>query len=132
VVVLRNMKSEPYQWANQETLEEINQALTLVGGSFIAAAKLVDLEPQRFRNLINHHPGLKKQWGQRRGRSPIRTGLRIKPFVDVHVQALRQTVEFVKIVFRHLTPAEQEHVKAWIEAGHLKGPTQKALLIKLS
>lgn len=51
-------------------LEQIDKALELVQGSFLAAAKLLDMDPQRFRNLVNYHPQLKEKWGRRRGRQP--------------------------------------------------------------
>ena len=51
-------------------LAEMDKALAIVGGSFLAAAKLLDMDPQRFRNLVNYHPQLKSKWGRSRGRQP--------------------------------------------------------------
>ncbi len=59
-----------YQRVTPQELEQMDQALALVQGSFLAAAKLLDMDPQRFRNLVNYHPRLKAKWGRHRGRQP--------------------------------------------------------------
>jgi hypothetical protein len=45
------------EYASEGTLARMEKALTLVGGSFIAAAKLLDMTPQRFRNIIHSKRG---------------------------------------------------------------------------
>ncbi|MCD6050980.1 MAG: hypothetical protein K0Q55_2383 [Verrucomicrobia bacterium] len=59
-----------YQRVWSYDLEQMDKALELVQGSFLAAAKLLDMDPQRFRNIVNYYPQLKSKWGRRRGRQP--------------------------------------------------------------
>lgn len=58
----------------------MEKALSLVGGSFVAAAKLLDMTPQRFRNLIHGHANLKAKWGKRRGRPAETLAFYVSPY----------------------------------------------------
>lgn len=58
-------------------------ALNLVQGYRLAAAKLLDMEPNRFRNLVNYHRSLKEKWGRSNpGRPPGALNFKIKPYVE--------------------------------------------------
>lgn len=70
--------------------EDIDQALVFVQGSFVAAAKLLDMEPRQFRNRINHCPWLKAKWGKSVGRPPIRYGFEIVPYEPAGLIERRQ------------------------------------------
>ena len=59
----------------------IAHALSLTGGNFVAAAKLIDLNPQCLRNLVSGSPRLKARWGKGRvGRPKGLPRLRITPY----------------------------------------------------
>jgi hypothetical protein len=62
----------------------MDSALALVGGSFVAAAKLLDMTSQRFRNLVHGHATLKARWGKRRGRQAGSLGFMISPYRELH------------------------------------------------
>jgi hypothetical protein len=50
-------------------LWKIDRALTLVGGSRTAAAKLIDLTRDELNHAVNNHPALREKWGlKKRGR----------------------------------------------------------------
>jgi hypothetical protein len=69
--------------AGEDTLDRIDKALTLVGGSFIAAAKLVDMTPKRFRNMVNCSACLKTKWGHKKvGRPGTSLDFHIRPYDD--------------------------------------------------
>jgi hypothetical protein len=68
------------EYASEGTLARMEKALTLVGGSFIAAAKLLDMTPQRFRNIIHSNEVLAKWRHTRRGRPSRRLGFHINEY----------------------------------------------------
>jgi hypothetical protein len=73
----------PREFARPETLSKMDRALTLVSGSFVAAAKLLDMTPQRFRNIVNSNACLKTQWGHsKRGRPATTLNFYIEPYGD--------------------------------------------------
>ena len=59
----------------------MDAALSLTGGCFVAAAKLVDMEPVCFKNRVSYHPELKAKWGRKsKGRPKNLPAFRIVPF----------------------------------------------------
>jgi hypothetical protein len=65
------------------TIERMDSALAFVSGHFVVAAKLVDMSPQRFRNIVNRYPCLKAKWGKKkRGRPAEQIGFQIVPHDD--------------------------------------------------
>jgi len=91
----------------------MDKALRLVHGSFIAAAKLLDMEPQRFRNLVNYHPCL-AQWRQRRrGRPSLEIGFQIRTR-DESAATIPISVELLKHVWKGLTVTERLQFQEWV------------------
>jgi hypothetical protein len=95
------------------TSSEVDQVLNLVQGNFQAAAKLLDLTPQQFRNTVNSRPELKAKWGKRRGRPrgskslPIRTHEE-PPRLDFRLAKLRCDT------IRLLEQVDEEILRAWL------------------
>lgn len=100
---------------NAVTLREMDKALRFVHGSFVAAAKLLDMEPQRFRNLVNYHPSLARWRQNRRGRPAQKVGFFIQPFSQTDT-AIPSGLELVKCAWKGLTDAERLQIKEWIGA----------------
>jgi hypothetical protein len=98
------------RFAHDAELADMDKALSLVGGSFLAASKLLDMSPQRFRNLVFTHKWLKAKWGKQpgfQGRLPFR----IEPHSGDYLSA-----EVVQYAFQRLTKDEQTQVREWIDS----------------
>jgi hypothetical protein len=88
----------------------MDKALTLVGGSFVAAAKLIDLTPDRFRNLVNGNPALKSKWGRKKKGPGIKLDFRIQPYTGDHIP-LTLAKEYVQ----ELLPHERAELLRWMQ-----------------
>jgi hypothetical protein len=102
----------------------VDAALVLVQGSFLAASKLLDLEPQKFRNLVNWNSYLKAKWGKKRG-AQKRSGFPIKPYKKpapappLIPTAPGRIMEGAKtFIVNHLSNEELVELESWI--GQLK------------
>ena len=103
-----------YQQATQAALAEMDRALSIVGGSFALAAKLLDVEPQRFRNLVNYHEALAKWQHSRRGRPVQEAVLTVEPFQDRARRAAWQGPVLVKQIIERLPQVDQEALFRWL------------------
>jgi len=56
---MSNSPNRRVRYAKRANLEAIDKALALVGGSHMAAAKLLDMEPKRLSNMVGGHAWLK-------------------------------------------------------------------------
>lgn len=66
--------------ANRE--EMMDKALALCGGSFVAAAKLLDMGPSAFRGQVYRNPSLREKWGCKKRGPGVKVGFTIEPFRD--------------------------------------------------
>jgi hypothetical protein len=100
------------RYAHDADLEAMDKALTFTHGSFVAAAKLLDMSPKRFRNIVRGHACLKAKWGKRRGNPgrEYRLPFRIEPHHEDCV-----TPEVVKECITCLSAAQQADVRTWLE-----------------
>lgn len=108
-------RKQTYAWRRKRSLEEIDQALTLVNGSFVAAAKLLDMEPQKFRNAVNYHATLKNRWRKGRGRPRQVPSFRIEPFVEDRAKAALREANLDREIVRLLSFVDRVELKAWLE-----------------
>ena len=94
----------PADWIDFERMEE---ALTVVHGNFLAAAKLIDMEPQRFRNLLNGNALLKRRWGKKRRGRPIGPAQNFIRFYNEDEERFVHTPVGVEIgVLKSMNPAQ--------------------------
>jgi hypothetical protein len=121
-------KIQRYERADDSILKSVDGALQLVQGSFVAAAKLLDLEPQKLRNLVNWNPSLKAKWGKKRG-GQRRIGFSLNsvdPFglnksepkyrlSSVHPWRSHVLRDAKRMIMRHLYPDEIEQLAIWLE-----------------
>jgi len=100
------------RFAHDADVEAMDKALAFTDGSFVAAAKLLDMSPQRFRNIVFKRPCLKAKWGKRRGYPGRKFQLpfRITPHGEDHV-----TAELVKECITLLSPEERSELRAWLD-----------------
>lgn len=121
-------KIRRYERADDSILKSVDGALQLVQGSFVAAAKLLDLEPQKLRNLVNWNPSLKAKWGKKRG-GQRRIGFSLSsvdPFglnksepkyrlSSVHPWRSHVLRDAKRMIMRHLYPDEIDDLATWLD-----------------
>jgi hypothetical protein len=101
---------QPYYQASATEIERVDKALALVNASFVAAAKLVDMTPQHFRNLVNSRATLKAKWWKKRGRPPVTPNFRIDPHNE-----WRTITSFSLFKAIESLPANQKHLfRDWL------------------
>lgn len=59
-----------YQFVTVHRLRQIDQALRIVNGSFVLGARLVGMDPVKFKNTVNAHQSLKAKWGHKKTGRP--------------------------------------------------------------
>jgi hypothetical protein len=104
-----------YQQVSPQTLRDMNSALELVGGSFVAAAKLLDMTPTRFRNLVYYHKCLHEKWAKKRGRPSNSLKFRVIPCHGDAFPPARMGLDLAKLIVGRLSENEQRAFKQWLE-----------------
>jgi len=116
----------------------MDKALKLVSGSFVAAAKLIDMTPQRFRNLVHGHAALAKWRHSKRGRPESIVSFHIEPY-DPSCDARRPTpmptpggtgfghVLQIRGVILELPAADRIELGEWLKWLESGSPTSGAL-----
>jgi hypothetical protein len=114
----KGMVQRKYQRVSNSQLEDLDKALQITGGSLVAAAKLIDCEPWRAKNLIHHHKALREKWGRKqRGRPANRVNLQITPFRDDLAEAAWCGAEFAKGLIARLSPRDRQALAEWFSKG---------------
>lgn len=95
----------------------MDQALTAVNGSFVLAAKLLDIRPGTFRSKVFYHPKLRLKWGHKAiGRPPNCPKLQVQAFKDTPAhRATYRGVGFVMEIVSCLSKKPQIELQRWLE-----------------
>jgi len=110
------MKRSLYETVRHGTFRDMDKALKIVGGRFYLAAKLLDMEPKRFRALVNYNQPLKAKWGRKKiGHPPGRIALQITPYQDDDARHVHYGgADLVKRLFARLKESQQKEVEEWL------------------
>ncbi len=95
--------------------KEIDAALALTGGSFRASAKLLDMEPQEFRNKINHSKELKSKWGKPRGRQKGKLSFDIFDY-DAQMDVGNWGPSLFVSLLSHATESDRQYIREWLNS----------------
>lgn len=114
------MANERHQKADESLLDTIDAVLEQVQGSYVCAAKLLDMTYPRLKNLVNGNPRIKLKWRKGKGRPKgIRFELRIKPYVAPlpNLEPWRSDLlaSAKGMILKHLSPAQLDELAAWLE-----------------
>lgn len=113
-------KERPRKKADTELLDTIDAVLEQTQGSYVCAAKLLDVTYERLKNLVNGNPRLKLKWGKGKGRPPgLNFNLRIKPYVapKPYLEPWRDDLlaDAKSMILKHLSPAQMDEFATWLE-----------------
>lgn len=113
-------KERPRKKADAELLDTLDAVLEQVQGSYVCAAKLLDMTYERLKNLVNGNPLLKAKWGKGLGRPPgLKFQVRIKPYVAPmpYLEPWRGDLleEAKSLILKHLSPAELDELALWLD-----------------
>jgi len=94
----------------------MDQALAAVNGSFVLAAKLLDMRPGTFRSKVFYHPELRSKWGHKKtGRPPGSPKLQVQAVKDTPAhRAARRGVDFVMEIVACLPRERQQELQQWL------------------
>jgi hypothetical protein len=90
----------------------IDKALALCKGSFIAAAKLLDIGSSSFRGQVYRNPSLREKWGRKKRGPGVKVGFTIEPFRDDREFG---NVRCIQDLIAALPPDEKRRVLLWLQ-----------------
>lgn len=110
--------------SGKNTKKRMDQALAAVNGSFVLAAKLLDMRPNTFRGLVFYHPELRLKWGHKRtGRPPGCPRLLVQAFKDTPAHRVaRKPIDFIFEIVDCLPRERQLELLRWLD-GKLSSPS---------
>jgi len=91
----------------------MDKALALAQGSFIAAAKLLDMGPSSFRGRVYRNPSLREKWGCKKRGPGVKVGFAIEPFRDDRQFG---SLGCIQDLAASLPAAEQRQLLLWLKA----------------
>jgi len=91
----------------------MDKALALCNGSFIAAAKLLDMGPSSFRGRVYRNPSLREKWGCKQRGPGVKIGFAIEPFRDDRQFG---SLGCIQDLAATLPAAEQRRLLLWLKA----------------
>jgi hypothetical protein len=90
----------------------MDKALALCQGSFIAAAKLLDMGPSSFRGRVYRNPSLREKWGCKKRGPGVKIGFTIE-----RVRDDRQfgSLGCIRDLIEALSADEQRQLLLWLQ-----------------
>lgn len=111
-------KPHPHRYGQPTDIHElrrVDEALAIVQGHYVYAAKLLDMDTQRLRNLVNGHPWLREKWGRGKpGKPKGYPRLWVQEYDAAHERLARSEVAFISSVIERMKPEHRVAIAAWL------------------
>lgn len=91
----------------------VDKVLALCRGSYVAAAKLLDMGPSAFRGQVYRNPSLRQKWGRKKRGPGVKVGFTIEPFRDDREFG---NVRCIQDLIAALPADEKRQVLLWLQA----------------